>query len=54
MLLKTIGDGFIVGTQQVQNIIQSINIRRNQVNFLAYGQDSKKIESVGQQNDNHI
>ena len=29
-------------------------LRRNQVNFLVYGQDSKKIGSVGQQNKNNI
>ena len=29
-------------------------IRRNQVNFLVYRQDSKKIGSVGRQNKNNV
>ena len=29
------------------------NFRRNQVNFLVYGQDRKKVGSVGLQNENN-
>ena len=41
---------------KICNILKAIEIsfRRNQVNFLVYGQDSKKIESVGRQNKNNI
>ena len=42
------------GTTPIGSGVFVVNFRRNQVNFLVYGQDSKKIRSVGRQNRNNI
>lgn len=45
---------FITCCRIEQNRINSFPNRRNQVQFLVYEQESKKIGSVGRQNENSI